>query len=162
MWVQEVIPVQTIFSPVLVVDLLKLKELMSPRCHHKFKSKITLWLQGEKVILMKTYFFDNSERRRCISIKRLLIRMGTASWTTMSLSRWCCSIDWNPFLTGTFKLFNRRFENQSNYVLLSSYQGWDLGWSQVKIFLLLLHLFNKVSLQCLLMSIRETFIGLCP
>ena len=79
---------QTIFSPVLVVDLLKLKELMSPRCHHKFKSKTTLWLQGEKVILMKTYFFDNSERRRCSYLdKTFLARMGTASWTTMSLSR---------------------------------------------------------------------------
>ena len=51
-----------------------------------------------------------------------------------------------PFLTGT-SVFNVRFE--SNCVLLSSYQGWDLGWSQVNISLLLLHLFNKVSLQCL-------------
>ena len=93
----------------------------------------------------------------------ILVRMETASWTMMSLSRWCCSIETIaiPFLTG-ISISDLRISQYwfwwIPYFWFPEYQGWDLGWSQVNIFLFLLHLFNKVSLQCLLMSLyRGTY-----
>ena len=102
-------------------------------------------------------FFDNCECRLFIKMKPFLVRMETASWTTMSSSRWCCSIE--TLFTGTPSM--NQIWNSIKFLLVSSYQGWNLGWSQVQISLLLLHMFNKVSLQCLLVLIWEIFIGLC-